>query len=232
VKTAVVTGASRGIGAAIARGLARDGYRVVINYKNSRDAAEALARELGGVAFRADVSREDEAAALLEAGGAELDALVCNAGIALTGVFQDTAARWRDVFETNVGGAIHCVRAAIAPMLRKKRGSIVLVSSVWGVRGASCEAVYASSKAAVLGLARSLALELAPSGIRVNCVAPGVIDTDMLAEHSEETRASLRADTPLGRLGTPEDVAAAVRFLCSDAAGFVTGQTLGVDGGF
>ncbi|MDR0445978.1 MAG: SDR family oxidoreductase [Oscillospiraceae bacterium] len=236
-KTALVTGAARGIGAAVAEALAGQGYFVAINYKTSGAEAEALAHRLGGVALRADVSSENEAERMLReleayTRGRPLEALVCNAGIALTGLFQDTAPRWRELFDVNFGGAVSCVNAALPYMLREKRGRIVFISSVWGSVGASCEAIYSASKAALHGLAKSLAKELGPSGITVNCVAPGVIDTAMNAALTPSELDELRDITPLSRLGAPRDVAAAAAFLCSDAAGFITGQILGTDGGF
>ena len=231
MKKALVTGASRGIGAATARELARAGFEVIVNYKNSRDAAEQIASEIGGIAVRADVSDMDDVKRMVDSVGG-VDALVCNAGIALTGLFQDTAPRWREVFDTNLGGAISCIEAALPHMINQKRGRIVIVSSVWGVTGASCEAIYSASKAALIGLTKSLANELGLSGITVNCVAPGVINTDMNDNLTASDLSALAEQTPLGRLGTPQDVANAIAWLCSDSATFVTGQVLGVDGGF
>ena len=159
--------------------------------------------------------------------------LVNNAGIAGQMQFQDiTDEQWNRYLGVNLGGARNAIRAVLPRMLSEKRGCIVNISSIWGLRGASCEVAYACTKAALIGLTRSLALELAPSGIRVNCVAPGVIDTDMVQVLGQETLRDLAAETPLGRLGTPEDVAYAVAFLASDRASFLTGQVLGADGGF
>jgi 3-oxoacyl-[acyl-carrier protein] reductase len=230
MKTALITGASRGIGAACAAELARAGFRVVINYRDSRDAAEALAAALGGVAIRADVSKPDEVGAMFAVAGI-VDTLVCNAGVALTGLFTDTADDWRRVFDVNVGGVINCARAAIPHMAREGTGSIITLSSIWGITGASCEAVYSASKAAVIGLTKSLAKELGPSGIRSNCVAPGVIDTDMNGDLSPPDLDALADVTPLGRVGTAEDVAGLVAFLASDAARFITGQVISPNGG-
>ena len=232
MKTALVTGASRGIGAAIARALARDGYLVYINYLSSSDKALALASEIGGVAVKADVSDYAQVCAMFDEIG-EINVLVCNAGISEYGLFSDlTPEIWHRIFAVNVDGAYHCIRCALPAMLRKKSGSILTVSSVWGVHGASCETAYSASKSALIGLTRALSKELGPSGIRVNCLAPGVIATDMLCGFSAEEQAQLCEETPLCRLGTPEDVADLACFLSSDKAGFITGQVFGVDGGF
>ena len=161
------------------------------------------------------------------------DTLVCCAGIAQQKQIQDiTDADWDDMFDVNVKGVYRCIQAVLPDMLRRNRGCIVTLSSMWGQVGASCESHYAASKAAVIALTQSLAKELGPSGIRVNCVAPGVIETDMTAPLGRDTLDALAQDTPLGRNGTPDDVARAISYLCSDAAAFVTGHTLSVNGGF
>lgn len=240
-KTAFVTGGSRGIGRAIVRELAAAGYAVGINYLQSERQAEKLVaeiREQGGkaLAVRADVAdREAVTAAIRMAEGAfgPVDLLVNNAGIAQNDLFQDTPEElWRRMFAVHADGAFHTIQAVLPHMLHEKAGCIVNISSIWGLRGASCEVAYAASKAAVIGLTRSLAMELAPSHIRVNCIAPGVIHTDMVKGLGEETVASLIDQTPAGRLGTPEDIAKAVAFLAKDDADFITGQVLTVDGGF
>ena len=240
-KSAFVTGGSRGIGRAIVRRLAAEGYAVGINYLRSREAAEALAAEILGqggraLAVRADVAdREavDAAVREVEEKLGPVTALVNNAGIAQNDLFQDTPeALWRRMFAVHADGAFHTIQAVLPHMLHEKAGGIVNISSIWGLRGASCEVAYAASKAAVIGLTRSLAMELAPSHIRVNCVAPGVIATEMNQGLDAGTLAALREETPLGAIGTPGDVARAVLWLAGEGASFVTGQVIGVNGGF
>lgn len=240
-KVALITGASRGIGRAIAAKLAREGYAVGINYLERSDLAKDLADRLTAegchaIAVQADVA--DRAAVermvkTVEDAFGSVSALVNNAGISEQGLFQDmTDAQWERCFSVNLNGARHTVLAVLPHMLRAQRGSIVNISSIWGLRGASCEVAYSCAKHALVGLTRSLAMELAPSGIRVNAVAPGVIQTDMVRALGAETVSSLLDETPLGRLGTPEDIAETVAFLVSDKASFVTGQILTVDGAF
>lgn len=232
MKTALITGSSRGIGKAIAAALAREGWRVVLTGRRDSACGRETAAQLGAEFIPADLRDSAQIAALFDAVG-DVDALVCNAGVAHYGLLQDmTDEQWQDLFSVNTEAVFRCCRAAIPGMLRRKKGTIITLSSVWGVHGASCEAAYSASKAAVIGLTKALAKELGPSGIRVNCVAPGVIETDMLAHLSAEDKAALAEETPLGRLGTPEDVAALVAFLASERAAFLTGQTIGIDGGF
>ena len=232
MKTALISGGSRGIGAACVRALARDNLCVAVNYRTSREKAEELALSVGGLAVEADVSEGKAVEKMFEAVG-NVDILVVNAGISLQKLFSDTTPEdWRRIFAVNVDGAYNLIQAALPHMIHEKWGRIVIISSMWGLRGASCEVAYSASKAALVGLTKALAKELGPSGITVNCVAPGVIDTDMNGNLAPETLTELADETPLCRLGTPEDVAEAVRFLCSDAAGFITGQVLSVDGGF
>lgn len=240
-KTAVVTGASRGIGAAAACALAAQGCRVAVCCRQRRADAEAVAAEIraaGGTAlvFCADVS--DEAAVREMFAGirrtlGEPDILVNNAGLAQQKLFTDvTAAEWDTMFGVCVKGAFHCCQAVLPHMIHQKWGRIVNVSSMWGQVGASCEVAYSAAKAALIGFTKALAKEEGPSGITVNCVAPGVIDTEMMAAFSAEEKAVLAEETPLGRLGTPEDVAAAIAFLASEAGAFFTGQVLCPNGGF
>ena len=230
MKKALVTGSSRGIGAAAARALAADGWRVTINYLNSREKAEALAAELGTEAIRCDVADPAAVSAMFERVGG-VDLLVSNAGIAWSGLLTDMSdAEWRRIVDVNLGGAFNCCRAAIPHMVHEKAGAIVIVSSVLGVYGGSCESAYSATKGALIGFTKALAKELAPSGIRVNAVAPGAVDTDMLSCFSAEDKARMVEDIYLGRLGAPEDIAEAIRYLAGDGARYVTGQILGVDG--
>lgn len=240
-KIALVTGSSRGIGAACAIRLAKDGYDVAVNYEKREDRAlevqetiKALGRRC--IAIRADVADPGAVKAMFarvrkELG--EVDLLVSNAGIAGQVQIQDlTEERWKRFFGVNVDGAFHTIQCALPYMLREHTGCIITISSMWGLRGASCESAYSATKAALIGFSRSLANELAPTGIRVNCIAPGVIDTEMLDELPAEIKDTLAEDTPIRRLGKVEDIAATVSFLASDEASFITGQVITCDGGF
>lgn len=239
---ALITGASRGIGRATAIEFGRHGYRVAINYLKSEHEAQELKRSLNetgvdAAAFQADVADAGQVTVMLKniktVFGAGIDVLVNNAGIAQTKLFdQITEEDWDRMMAVNVKGAFHCCQAVLPEMIHRKKGKIINLSSIWGIAGGSCEVHYSASKAAVIGLTKALAKELGPSGIQVNCIAPGVIRTDMLAGLNSGDLASLADDTPLGRLGTPEDIAAAVYFLASPAADFITGQVLSPNGGF
>jgi len=240
-KVALITGSSRGIGRAEAKLLASLGYAVCINYIKRADKAEELLSELGEQGFEAMSYRADVAdAAAVNAMVREVERrlghvtlLVNNAGIAKQCLFQDmTAEYWKRMFDVNLGGAFNCIQAVLPNMLHEHAGVIINTSSIWGMHGASCEVAYSSTKHAVIGLTRSLAQELAPSNIRVNCIAPGVIDTDMVKVLGEDTLKMLAEDTPVGRLGRPEEIAATVAFLASDAAAYITGQVITADGGF
>lgn len=241
MKTALVTGSSRGIGRAVARELAHQGWAVGINYLHREDKAQELVEELTAAgcqaaAFQADVANGAAVASMVKELGetfSPVELVVNNAGVAGQSLFQDISDEmWNRYLAVNLGGARNTIKAALPHMISEKRGCIVNISSIWGQRGASCEVAYACTKAGIIALTRSLAMELAPSGIRVNCVAPGVINTDMVQVLGQETLDELAKETPLGRLGTPEDIAYAVSFFASERAGFITGQVLTADGGF
>jgi 3-oxoacyl-[acyl-carrier protein] reductase len=230
-KTALVTGASRGIGRAVAAELAAAGAGVVIGYRAGREEAEALAGEIGGRAVQADVSKPDEAARLVEEAGA-LDVLVNNAGLTRDGVLARMPDEdWRVVLETNLSSIFYTCRAACRPMMKKRGGSIVNISSIVAVHGNWGQTNYAASKAGIIGFTKSLARELGSRNVRANVVAPGYVTTRLTDVLPEEATAGMLQATPLGRFGDPSDVAAAVRFLCSDEASFITGDVLLVDGG-
>ncbi len=240
-KIALITGSSRGIGRAIATRLAREGYAVCINYIEREDKALELKAQLEAeghraMIYKADVSNREQVNAMVAAVKANfgpVSLLVSNAGIAGQCLFQEVSDEmWDRYFGVNVRGAFNCAQAVLPDMIHEKAGNIVTISSMWGLRGASCEVVYSATKAALIGLSKSLAMELAPSGIRVNCVAPGVIDTDMLSALPEGVMDTLADMTPMGRIGRPEDIAGAVAYFASDDAAFVTGQVLTADGGF
>ena len=235
MKTMIVTGGARGIGAELVRHFAGQGWRVLFCWQQSREAAQRLADETGAIAFQCDVRREDQVRSMFREAQRALghvDALICNAGAAWSGLMEEMPLEeYQRLTDTNLRGAFLCAREAL-PMLRERQGSILFVSSMWGMVGASCESVYAATKAALQCMARSLAKEVGPSGVRVNCVAPGAVDTDMMACYSDDDKRALADETPLGRLCTPRDVACAADFLLSEQAAFITGQTLVVDGGF
>ena len=230
-KLALVTGGSRGIGRAIALELGRAGAEVVVGYRTGREEAEAVASEIGGRAVEADVSDAESAKALVEAAG-DLDVLVNNAGLTRDGLLVRMSDEdWRTVIDTNLSSVFYTCRAAARPMMRKRAGSIVNVSSIVGVHGNWGQTNYAASKAGIIGFTKSLARELGSRNVRANIVAPGYVKTQLTDVLPQEATAAMLTNTPLGRLGDPEDVAGAVRFLCSDAAAFVTGDVLLVDGG-
>ncbi|MBO2517590.1 MAG: 3-oxoacyl-ACP reductase [Clostridiales bacterium] len=229
----LITGGCRGIGAACVRHFTAAGHTVAFTYKSNAEAAAALCGETGASAFRCD-QRSGEAVEQLKR---ELpftpEILICNAGIAWTGLFQDMTEReWDDLMDTNVKGAFLITKAFLPSMISRQNGCIVYMSSMWGQVGASCEAAYSASKAALIGMTKALAKEVGGSGVRVNCVCPGVIDTDMMNGYSKEDKEALRQDTPLERIGTPGDVAKAVAFLCGEDSSFITGHVLSVNGGF
>ena len=230
-KTALVTGASKGIGRAIAQSLAEAGASVVVGYRSGAEEAEALAGELGGRAVQADVSNVDEAKRLVEEAG-EVDILVNNAGVTRDGLIARMPDDdWRTVLETNLSSVFYTCRAVARPMMKRRAGAIVNVSSIVGVHGNPGQTNYSASKAGIIGFTKALARELGPRGVRANVVAPGYVKTQLTNVLPEELHQAMLDNTPLGRLGDPEDVAGAVRFLCSDEAAFITGEVLLVDGG-
>jgi 3-oxoacyl-[acyl-carrier protein] reductase len=230
-KTALITGGSRGIGRAIALELARAGAGVVVGYRSGAEEAEAVAKEAGGRAVEADVSDPEQAKRLVEEAG-ELDILVNNAGLTRDGLLARMPDDdWRDVIETNLSSVFYTCRAVTRGMMKKRAGSIVNVSSIVGVHGNWGQTNYGASKAGIIGFTKSLARELGSRGVRANVVAPGYVNTRLTDVLPEEAQQAMLANTPLGRLGEPEDVAGAVRFLCSDEAAFITGEVLLVDGG-
>lgn len=240
-KVALITGSSRGIGRAEAIALARDGYAVCVNCVERDDKAQELADMLHSEGheamwYKADVADADavkQMVADVEKTLGAVTLLVNNAGIAKQCLLQDmTEDYWKRIFDVNLNGAFNTIQAVLPHMLHEHSGCIINTSSIWGQHGASCEVAYSATKHAIIGLTRSLAQELAPTNIRVNCVAPGVIDTDMVQVLGTETLDALAEDTPVGRLGRPEDIAAVVSFLASDAASFITGQVITSDGGF
>lgn len=240
-KAVLITGASRGIGRAAAELFARRGYGVLINYRQDAGAAHELEKQLldsgaDALAVQADVAQEDQVLRMMEIAVKRfgfIDVLVNNAGIASQKLFTAlTTEEWRRMMAVHVDGTFHCCREVLPAMIREKRGAIVNVASIWGLSGASCEVAYSTAKAAVIGMTKALAREVGPSGVRVNCVAPGVIDTAMNAAAGADILDMLAEETPLGRIGTAQEAAQAIAYLASEEASFITGQVLTVDGGF
>ncbi len=233
---ALVTGASRGIGAAAAKRLAADGYTVIVHCNQNTKQAQTVADKIGGTVMQADLADFAQIDSMVDAvirQFGQIDVLVNNAGIALTGLFQDISDEdAMRLFLVDLGGTMHTAKRVLPHMLRAHKGSIVNIASVWGETGAACEVHYSAAKAGVIGFTKALAKETGLSGIRVNCVSPGVIDTDMNRMHGAETMQALADETALCRIGTPEEVAEAIAFLASEKAGFITGQVIPVNGGF
>ena len=230
MSTIVITGGSRGIGAAAVRLFASRGDRVFFLYEKSHQAAAAVARETGATPICCDVADKSAVDAAFQQ-IPDVDVLICNAGICHSGLMsQLEESDWDRIFAVNVKGLYLCINAATPHFLKKQSGCVITVSSMWGQVGASCEAAYSATKGAVIALTKALAQELGPSGVRVNCIAPGVILTDMCATVDPEILAEMAQEAPIGRNGTPEDVAQAMAYL-ADAA-FVTGQVLPVNGGY
>ena len=233
-KVAIVTGGARGIGRAVAIQLAKGGAKVIINYRSSEAAAVQLAAELGGTAVQADVSTEGGATALVEAANAfgSIDVLVNNAGITADSLsMRMSDDQWDDVLRVNAGGTFRMIRAVLPIMARQRSGSIVNLSSVTAIRGNVGQANYSASKAAIHGMTRSIAKEMARRNVRVNAVAPGFVETDMTAQLSDRILEAARSEIPLRRLGLPQEIADVVCFLCGPGSSYITGQVFVVDGG-
>jgi 3-oxoacyl-[acyl-carrier protein] reductase len=234
-KVVLVTGGSRGIGKAICEKFAAEGYSVAVNFEKSEEKAKALAEKIGGKAFCADVSDYNAVCGMfddIEKEMGEVSVLINNAAISTFGLFQDCSdEEWERIFGVNVKGVFNCSKRAVGNMLKNQSGSIVNISSIWGVTGGSCECHYSATKAAVIGYTKAMAKELGPSGIRVNCVAPGAVDTEMNARFSKEDLEAVAEESALGYIGKPEEIAHACAFFADENAGYVTSQILAVDGG-
>lgn len=237
-KKALVTGGSRGIGAETVRILTERGYDVAFIYKENDGAAMSVAEETGAFAFKCDVAdkvclKDTIKAAKIYLGTRNFDVVVCNAGISIDGLFSETTdEEWDEIMNINLMGAINTVRFTIDDMIREKTGSVIVVSSMWGETGGSFEVAYSTTKAGLIGFVKSLAKEVGPSGVRVNAVTPGVIDTDMCRAYDENVINGLIDDVPLKRIGKPRDIAETIEFLASDKSSYITGQAIGVSGGF
>ncbi len=236
MKTVLINGGSRGIGAAAVRAFCKAGYAVAFTYLHSEEEAKKLSQECGALAIKADSSSSAEVRAAVERAFfalSHIDVLVNNAAISLFSLFTDiTDEDFARIFAVNVNGPFYYTKAVLPDMIKRKAGRIINISSIFGQSGASCEVHYSATKAALIGLSRALAKEVGPSGITVNCIAPGVIDTDMNRRLDEQTKRELCEGTPLGRMGTPGEVAEAILYLAGENASFITGQVLTVDGGF
>lgn len=235
-KKVLITGGSRGIGAEAVREFTGNGAEVAFFYRKSDDNAFQLSRETGALNVRCNVANPESVKASMEVAGAflsnEIDVLICNAGILESGPVTEIGAdKWNEIISTNLNSAYYCIKEVLPGMISRKKGCIIIVSSMWGQVGESSEVAYSTAKAGLIGLTKALAKEVGPSGIRVNCIAPGIIDTSMNEEVASDVRSQMVDDTPLGRIGTPADVAKVMKFLASDEAGFITGQIIGVNGG-
>lgn len=240
-KVALVTGASRGIGRATAEAFARAGYQVAANYCRSKEQIEQFSAQMeregcAVIPVQADVSDPEQVERMVQAVQQQfghIDVLVCNAGIARQGLLTDfSPADWRQMMAVNLDGTFYCCRSVLPGMIRRQSGCIITTSSIWGIAGASCEVPYSAAKAGIIGLTRALAKEVGPSGIRVNCIAPGVIDTEMNGNLTPEVMAQLQEETPLGTIGTPKQVADLALYLAGEGASFLTGQVISPNGGF
>lgn len=234
MKNVLITGGSRGIGAECVKIFSENGFRVFLNYNRSDEEAKKLSEETGAVLLKADVSKAEEVKKMKQIidGYGKISVLINNAGIAEQKLFTDISEiDWDRMFNVNIKGIFFVTKEFITDMIYEKKGKIINFSSIWGISGASCEVHYSSSKAAVIGFTKALAKEVGPSGINVNCIAPGVIDTDMNNNLDNETKLSLCEETPLCRMGTPKEVAELAYFLASDKADFITGQVISPNGG-
>jgi len=235
-KHVLISGGSRGIGAEAVREFSAQGSSVAFFYRNSYKAALELSRQSGALNIRCNVANPESVHAAMEVVNGyfdqRVDVLICNAGIADFGLITDIGVeRWREVIDNDLNSAYYCINEVLPDMISRKSGNIILVSSMWGQVGASCEVAYSAAKAGVIGLTKALAKEVGPSGIRVNCIAPGMIDTDMNQNVDEAATAEIIDETPLERIGTPKDIAQAMIFLASERSSFITGQVIGVNGG-
>ena len=234
-KTVFITGGSRGIGAECVKIFSENGYKVAFSYVKSQEKAISLAKAYGALPLKADVSVSREISTAIEEATRQLgkiDVLINNAGISGSTLFTDiTDEAWDRMIGTNLSGAFYATRAVLPQMISRKSGVILNISSMWGQVGASCEVHYSAAKAGLIGMTKALAKEVGPSGIRVNCVSPGVIDTDMNANLTKEDLDALKDETPLERIGNATDIAEALLFLASDKASFITGQDIGINGG-
>ena len=234
MRNVLITGASRGIGRACVYEFIKNGDRVFLNYNHSQDEAEKIAAKTGAILIKADISKSDEVKKMKEVvnGYGKLDVLINNAGISQIKMFTDiTESDWDRMFDVNVKGMYNVTHAFIGDMISVKSGKIINISSMWGVTGGSCEVHYSAAKAAVIGFTKALAKEMGPSNINVNCIAPGVIETDMNKHLTDDDIEELKNETPLMKIGTPSDVAKTALFLASENASFITGQVINVDGG-
>lgn len=237
MKTVLVTGGSRGIGRAIVEKFAKEGYNVILNYSKSEAAAKEITDKYSNVrAYRADVSNKRDVLNMVEFAEAEfkqVDILINNAGISSTGLIQDLSEEELNrIFAINVNGSFNCIQAVLPDMISRRSGKIINISSVWGLVGASCEVAYSASKAAIIGLTKALAKEVGPSNILVNCIAPGIVMTDMVSNYSLEEFDEIRSNIPLDRLGSTEDIAELAYFLASDSSNYITGQVISPNGGW
>ena len=236
MKTALITGGSRGIGASMVRLFSQQGYRVMFSYHAAKEQAFKLAEETGALPFQADLRREQDCDALAREALRQLchvDAFIVNAGTAWSGLLTDMPTKaWDDMLSLHLKSPFLMLKTLLPSMRQRRSGSVLFVSSMWGVKGAACEAAYSAAKAGQIALAQALAREEGPCGIRVNALCPGIIDTDMLDTYALDEKNALKDATPLSRLGTPQDVAKAALFLCGEDSAFITGQCLQVDGGF